>query len=89
MNDSPEIQATLCTELNMGDHAERVRIAHNVWPGETVEHLLMRLMEQGSWRQRYRQSKPASDWIEIRYVEGTAPDDDMPEYEFATKGAPF
>jgi hypothetical protein len=60
--------------MNMGDHGELVRIAHRVEPGETVEHLLARLMELGEFQARYRQPKPASDWIEIRYVEGTAPE---------------
>ena len=71
---SVEIQVTLCTEQNMGDHGERVRIAHKVEPGETVEHLLMRLMDLGEFQAKYRQHKPASDWIELRYVEGTAPE---------------
>jgi len=74
MNDytPPEIQVTLCSEQNMGDHGERVRIAHRVEPGETVEHLLMRLMQIGEFQPMYRNPLPASDWIEIRYVDGTA-----------------
>ena len=68
----PKVQVTLCSEQNMGDHGERVRIAHDVEPGETVEHLLMRLMQIGEFQPLYRNPLPASDWVELRYVEGTA-----------------
>jgi hypothetical protein len=80
-----EVQVTLSTEMNMGDHAERVRIAHRVEPGETVEHLLMRLMGMGEFQLKYRSPRPASDWIEIRYVEGTA-STDAPESDLNLKG---
>ena len=71
---APEIHVTLCTERNMGDYGERVRLAYHVEPGETVEHLLMRLMKMGDFRPIYTHPLPASDWIELRYVEGTAPE---------------
>lgn len=70
---TPEIQVTLCTSMNMGDHAAELRIAHLVEPGETVEHLLMRVMELGEFKPRFCQPKPAWDWIELRYVAGTEP----------------
>ena len=68
-----EIQVTLCTEQNMGDHGERVRIAHAVEPGETVEHLVQRLMRMAEHQPTYLRPLPPSDWIELRYVDGTAP----------------
>jgi hypothetical protein len=81
--DRPAIQVTLCREQNMGDHGERVRIAHQVQPGETVEHLLTRVMQMGEFQPRYANPLPASDWIEIRYVEGTAPEPAATPHEVA------
>lgn len=74
MSTTPTIQVTLCTGQDMGDHGERIRIAYDVTPDETVEHLLMRLMRLGEFQPQYQSHLPASDWIEIRYVEGTAPE---------------
>lgn len=72
MSAGPEIQVTLCMEQSLGDHGERVRIAHRVEPGETVERLVQRLMQIGEHQPAYRRPLPSSDWIELRYVEGTA-----------------
>lgn len=89
MSEVPEIQVTLLTERYMGDHAERVRVVHSIEPDETVVHLLMRLMQMGEFQPRYRNKLPASDWIELRYVEGTAPEVDPGFSTWDTKGAPF
>jgi hypoxanthine phosphoribosyltransferase len=42
-------QVTLCTQEYRGDHAVAVRIAHVVEPGETVDHLMQRLLRDGDY----------------------------------------
>lgn len=68
-----EIQVTLCTSDPRGDHDADVRIAHRVEPGETVEHLIERVMRLGEFQQPYRRGESAAAWIELRYVDGTEP----------------
>ena len=81
-----DIQVTLIAEQNFGDHGALVRTAHLVEPGETVEHLLHRLMRAGEFAQRFRSSESPSSWIEIRYVDGTLPD---PPEHVTSAPAPF
>lgn len=73
-----DIQVTLCTTENYGDHAGEVRLAHVVEPDETVEHLLHRLMRAGEFAEMFRSPEPLSAWIELRYVHGTLPDPPKP-----------
>ena len=68
-----DLQITLIAEQDFGDHGALVRTAHNVEPGETVEHLVHRLMRAGEFAQPYRNPASPSSWIEIRYVDGTLP----------------
>jgi len=68
-----DIQVTLCTSENRGDHGADVRLAFNVEPGETVEHLLHRVMRMGEFQQRWQSAEPPSSWVELRYVAGTEP----------------
>jgi hypothetical protein len=75
-----DIQVTLMAEQNFGDHGAIVRTAYNVEPGETVEHLLHRLMRAGEFAQPYRNPESPSAWIEIRYVDGTLPIPAVPEH---------
>jgi hypothetical protein len=69
-----DIHATLCSQENRGDHAADVRIAFAVEPGETVEHLLHRVMRLGEHAAAFRQPEGPSSWIELRYVGGTEPE---------------
>lgn len=81
-----DIQVTLTAEQNFGDHGAMVRTAHNVEPGETVEHLLHRLMRAGEFAQPYRSPESPSSWIELRYIDGTLPE---PPESVRNAGAPF
>lgn len=36
--------------VNMGDHAQDITEAHEVAPGETVEHLVERLLSRDVWK---------------------------------------
>lgn len=69
-----DIQVTLIAEQNFGDHGDMIRTAHLVEPDETVEHLLHRLMRAGEFAQAFRRPESPSSWIELRYVEGTLPE---------------
>lgn len=73
-----DIQVTLIAEQNFGDHGELVRTAHVVEPGETVEHLLHRLMQAGEFARSYISPASPSSWIELRYVDGTLPEPTPP-----------
>lgn len=68
----PELHVTLCTTQNLGDHAQEVRLAYRVEPGETVEHLFQRVMAMGEF-QTYSGSQPPTAWVELRHVAGTEP----------------
>lgn len=68
-----EIHVTLRTTESMGDHDREVGIAFSVQPGETVEHLFQRVMEMGDFQTAWRNHRPPSSWIELRYVDGTQP----------------
>ena len=86
-----DIQVTLIAEQNFGDHGAMIRTAHAVEPGETVEHLLHRLMRAGEFAQPYRSPEspaacrspesPAA-CIELRYVDGTLPEHPDTELPF-------
>jgi hypothetical protein len=69
-----EVQVTLCTQENRGDHAADVRIAAKAEPGETVHQMVERLMRLGAHQRPYMASEPPSAWIELRYVDGTQPE---------------
>lgn len=68
-----DMQITLIEEQYFGDHGAMIRTAHSVEPGETVEHLLHRLMRAGEFADPHRSPAPPSSWIEIRYVAVTLP----------------
>jgi hypothetical protein len=75
-----DIQVTLVAEQNFGDHGALVRTAHLAEPGETVEHLLHRLMRAGEFARPYMNPESPSSWIEIRYVDGTLPKPEEPSH---------
>lgn len=54
-----------------GDQADSPQAAS---PGETVEHLVCRLMELGEFQRRFVSSKSPHARIEIQYVAGTEPE---------------
>ena len=67
-----EIQVTLCTTENRGDHGAEVRIAHRVEAGESVDHLVDRLMRRGEFQRKFESSEPSTTWIELRVIEEPA-----------------
>lgn len=48
--------------------------AHAVEPGETVEHLVCRLMEIGEFKQPHGHRPGPDSRIELQYVAGTEPE---------------
>jgi hypothetical protein len=66
-----KIQVTLIEERNFGDHGAMMSIAHEVEEGETVEHLVARLMKVGEFQRPYISTNYANHII-LRVVEGTA-----------------
>jgi len=70
----PLIHVRLYAEKNMGDHAVTAITAHAVEPGETVEHLVCRLMEIGEFKQPHGYRPGPDSRIELQYVAGTEPE---------------
>lgn len=74
MSGGLRIHVRLVSCVNMGDHDEMVTTVHEALTGETVEHLVCRLMELGEFQRRFVSSKSPHARIEIQYVAGTEPE---------------
>lgn len=75
------IHVRLIAQVNLGDHGAHITTCHEVEDGETVEHLVCRLMELGEFQRAFSSPKGADARIEIQYVAGTEPE---PTYDQST-----
>lgn len=76
------LHVTLTTTEHRADGDVDTRTAHVVEPGETVEHLMARLMRFGEFAGGFDFPEPPTATVEIRYVDGTLPPphDDPPPF---------